>query len=65
MLEMNIKRYLKITHIFSSPVWLLPREIFDVAIESLNSVKILKKNNTEVIAEKKIFEREINIKMRN
>ena len=27
MLEINIKRYLKITHIFSSAMWYLPREI--------------------------------------
>ena len=33
MLEINIKRYLKITHIFSSAVCHLPREIFDLAIQ--------------------------------
>ena len=35
LLEINIKRYLKITHIFSSAVWHLPREIFELTIESL------------------------------
>ena len=39
ILEINIKRYLKITHIFSSAMWLLAREIFDLAIESLTNVK--------------------------
>ena len=38
MLEINIKRYLKITHIFSSAMWHLPREIFNLAIESLNKL---------------------------
>ena len=37
MLEINIKRYLK-THIFSSAMWHLPREIFDLAIESLDKI---------------------------
>ena len=44
MLEINIKRYLKITHIFSSATWHLPRDIFDLATESLNKVRRLKKN---------------------
>ena len=39
MLESNIKKYLKITHVFSSAIWHLLREIFDSAIESLNKVK--------------------------
>ena len=30
MLEISIKRYLKITHIFSSAMWHLLREIFDL-----------------------------------
>ena len=42
ILEINIKRYLKITHIFSSEMWHLPRETFDLAIESLNKVRRLK-----------------------
>ena len=42
--EMNIKRYLKITHIFSSAVWHLLKEIFDSATESLNKVGSLKKH---------------------
>ena len=45
MLEISIKRYLKITHIFLSAMWHLPREIFDLAIESINKVKTEK--NTE------------------
>ena len=44
MLEINIKRYLKITYVFSSAMWHLPREIFDLATENLNQVKRLKKN---------------------
>ena len=63
MLETNIERCLKITHIFSSAMWDLPREIFDLAIESLNKVRRLKKQR--VIAEKKAFKWEINTKMRN
>ena len=39
MLEINIKRYLKISHIFSSAMWHLPRQIFDLAIESLNKIQ--------------------------
>ena len=42
MLEIDIKRYLKITHIFSSTVWRLPREHFNLAFESLNKVRRLK-----------------------
>ena len=45
MLGINIKRYLKITHIFSNTVWHLLREIFDLAFESLNKVRDWK--NTE------------------
>ena len=61
MLEINIKRYLKITHIFSSAMWHLPREIFDLAIENLNKVKDWK--NTDGDCEKKAFKWEINIKI--
>ena len=59
MLEISVKRYLKIIHIFSSAMWHLPREIFDLATESLN-IRRLKKQR--VIAEKKAFKWEINIK---
>ena len=41
----------------------LPGGMFDSAIESLKNVKRLKKQR--VIAEKKIFKWEINIKLRN
>ena len=44
MLEINIKMYLKTTHILSSAMWHLPREIFDLVIESLNKVRRLKKH---------------------
>ena len=44
-------------------MWHLPGEIFDLAIESLNKVRRLKK--TEGIAEKKTFKWEINIQVRN
>ena len=44
MLETNIKKYLKITYIFSSSMWHLPREIFDLAIETLDKVRRLKKH---------------------
>ena len=54
MLDISIKEYFKITHIVSSTVWHLPREIFDLAIESLNKVRRLKKSH-RVIAEKKAF----------
>ena len=63
MLEIKIKRYSKITHIFSSAMWHLPRETFDLAIESFNEVKRLK--NQRAIAEKKTFKWEISIKMRS
>ena len=43
MLEINIKRYLKITHTFSTAMWQLPRESFDLATESFNKVGRLKK----------------------
>ena len=39
MLEINIKRYLKITHVVSTAMWHLAREIFDLAIESLSKVR--------------------------
>ena len=38
-LEINIKRYLKITHTCSNAMWYLLREIFDFVIESLSSVQ--------------------------
>ena len=59
MLEINIKRYLKIIHIFSSAKWHLAREIFDLAIENLNKAKRLK--NTEADG-REAFKWEINIK---
>ena len=58
MLEIDIKRYLKITHIFSSAMWHVPRDIFDLAIESLNKVRRLER----MMAEKKVCKWEINIK---
>ena len=39
ILAININRYLKIAHIFSSAMKHLPRQIFDLAIESLNNLK--------------------------
>ena len=69
MLEINIKRYFKITHIFSSVVWHLPREIFDLVIESPNEVRRLKKSQRVFVekkafkfVEKKAFKWEINIR---
>ena len=44
MLEINIRIHVKITSIFSSAVWHLPREIYDLATESLNKIKRLKKH---------------------
>ena len=64
MLEIKIKRFFKITHVLSSVVWHLQGEIFDVPIENLNKVRRLKKIQ-RVIAEKKTFKWEINIKVRN
>ena len=55
MLEINIRRYLKISHIFSSALWHLPKEIFHLAIESL---KLEDLKNTDDY-------REENIEMRN
>ena len=62
--SINIKRFLTITHIFSSVVWHLQREIFDLAPESFKKVNRLKKTQ-RVFAEKKAIKWEINIKMRN
>ena len=44
MLEISVKIYLKITHIFSSAVWHLPKESFDLAIENLSEVRRLEKH---------------------
>ena len=44
MLEISIKGYLKRSHIFSSAVWHLSREIFDLAIESLCNIRRLRKH---------------------
>ena len=52
-------RYQKIfenNHIFSSAMQYLPKETFDLAIESLKKVKRLKKKKTQrVISEKTVF----------
>ena len=53
MLEINIKRYLKKTHIVSNTMWHSPREIFNLAIESFNKDRRLE--NWRVIAENKAF----------
>ena len=50
MLEINIKRYLKITHIFSSAKTFTKR---DLAIKSLNKVRL--KKTQRVISDKKAF----------
>ena len=63
MLEINIKRYLKITPIFSSAMWHFPREIFDLAIEGLNKIRL--KKTQRVIAVKKAFKWEISVQIRN
>ena len=42
VLEINIKRYLKITHIFSSAVCHLLREIFNLAIQSFSKTRLKK-----------------------
>ena len=41
-------------------MWHLPRETFDLAVGNLSKVKTLKKQR--VIAEKKVFKWEVNIK---
>ena len=38
MLEISVKRYLKIIYTFLSALWHLPEEISDLAIESLDTV---------------------------
>ena len=43
ILEINIKRYLRITHLFSSEMWHLSREVIDTAIEGFNMVSRQKK----------------------
>ena len=51
MLEINIKRYLKITHIFSPTMWHLPREIFDLTVEILINLKDWKNMEGDCIEE--------------
>ena len=63
ILEIIIKRYLKINHIISSAMWHLPGEIFDLAIESLNEVQRLKKHSGWLQRRKHLNEKLI--KMRN
>lgn len=60
-LEINIKRYLNITHLFSSEIWHLSREVIDAAIEGFSIVRRQRKGKG-LIAEKKAFKWEINIK---
>ena len=67
MLDIIIKQYLKITHIVSSTVWHLPRDIFDLATESVNKVRRLKKHRGWLQSRKHLNEKlmskwEINIK---
>ena len=67
MLEVDIKRYLRITQIFSRATWPLTREIFDLIILSLNKVKRLKRHRgwlqrRKHLNEKLISKWEINIK---
>ena len=68
MLEISITRnFKKITHIFSRAMWLLPRELFDLVIESLSKVRGLKKyrarwQKREHVNEKLISKWEIHIK---
>ena len=66
MLEIDIKRYLRITHIISSLMWHLPTEVFDLASVKLENWKKIKIKKTQsVTAKKKAFNWEINIKMWN
>ena len=60
MFEVTIKRYLKITHIFSNAMWYLPKDVIDLNIESLKKVRM--KKTQKMIAEKKVCKGEINIK---
>ena len=57
MLEINIRRCLKITHLFSSVMWQLPREIFDLAVESLSKVKRLKNHGGQLQRRKHLNEK--------
>ena len=63
ILEIGPKRYLKITHIFSSAVWHLLREILTWPLKA--SIKLEDWKNTEGTAEMGEFKWEINIKMIN
>lgn len=54
MLEINTIRYLKIAHIFSSAMQHLPRQLFDLATESLGEVRLEKHR---VVAEKPLNEK--------
>lgn len=54
MLEINTIRYLKIAHILSSAMQHLPRQLFDLATESLGEVRLEKHR---VVAEKPLNEK--------
>ena len=56
MLEISSKRYLKITHIFSSVMCHLPKKIFDLAIESFSNVRRLKKHKGQLQRSKHLNE---------
>ena len=58
MLEISIKRHLKITHLFSSAIWHLPREIIGSSHEKPQKSWRLKKHR--IIAKRKAFIWEIN-----
>ena len=65
MLEINIKIYLKITCLFSSAMWHLPRESFDLATKSLSEIRLKKRERLQ--RRKHLYEKwvsiwEINIK---
>ena len=59
MLEIDIKIYLKITHIFSSAMWHLPREIFDLKIESFNKIENWKKIENRWLQRRKHLNEEL------
>ena len=64
MLEISIKTYLKMTHVFSSAVWHLPEEIYGLAIESLNKVRRLQKHRKWLLRRERLNEKLVS-KMRS
>ena len=63
ILDINMKRYLKVILISSNAMWHLPREILDLAIESLIKVKRLKNHRGWLQREREREKKKLNEKL--